>query len=43
MDQGKPDVGQRHRDIWGHPLAVSGQLAKRVPDAGHHLILMAVI
>jgi hypothetical protein len=32
-----------HRsNIWGHPLAVSGQLVKRAPDASHHLILMAV-
>jgi hypothetical protein len=26
--------------IWGHPLAASGQLAKRIPDASHHLIPM---
>jgi len=23
--------------LWGHPLAVSGQVAERLPDAGHHL------
>ena len=27
---------------WGHPLAVSGQLAQSNPDASHHFILMAV-
>jgi hypothetical protein len=30
------------QNIWGHPLAVSGQLAIAIPDASHHLILMAV-
>jgi hypothetical protein len=29
-----------HRKYWGHPLAASGQLAKRIPDASHHLIPM---
>ena len=30
-------------NIWGNPLAVSGQAARRTPDVGHHVIPMTVL
>ena len=29
-------------EFWGHPLAVSGQLAQSNPDASHHIVITAV-
>ena len=40
------DAGGRLNGVtvkWGHPLAVSGQLAQSNPDASHHFVLLAVI
>jgi hypothetical protein len=37
------EAAARHaRTSRSHPLAVSGQVAKRAPDAGHHLMNMTV-